>query len=84
MFVAGTDTSSTLEWTMTELARHPYVMKKAQQEVRNIASGEGKLEDTHLHQLHYMKAVIKETMRLHPPVPLLVPRQSMENCILDG
>lgn len=23
-------------------------------------------------------------MRLHPHVPLLVPRQSMENCILDG
>ncbi|KAL6350165.1 hypothetical protein AAG906_004105 [Vitis piasezkii] len=57
MFVAGTDTtSSTLEWTMTELARHPHVMKKAQQEVRNIASGEGKVEETHLHQLHYMKA----------------------------
>ena len=35
MFVAGTDTtSSTLEWAMIELARHPQVMKKAQEEVR--------------------------------------------------
>ena len=86
MFVAGTDTtSSTLEWTMTELARHPQVMKKAQQEVRDIVAGEGKVEETsHLHQLHYLKAVIKETMRLHPPVPLLVPRESMDDCILDG
>ncbi|XP_023922777.1 tryptamine 5-hydroxylase [Quercus suber] len=85
MFVAGTDTSSaTLEWTMTELARHPMVMKKAQDEVRNVASSLGKVEESHLQHLHYLKAVIKETMRLHPPVPLLVPRESMEKCNLDG
>ncbi|KAB1201180.1 Cytochrome P450 71A9 [Morella rubra] len=85
MFVAGTDTSSaTLEWTMTELARNPMVMKKAQEEVRNIASSTGKVEESHLQHLHYLKAVIKETMRLHPPVPLLVPRESMEKCNLDG
>lgn len=85
MFVAGTDTSSAaLEWTMTELARHPRVMKKAQEEVRKIASGRGTVEESDLQHLHYMKAVIKETMRLHPPVPLLVPRESLEKCILDG
>lgn len=89
MFVAGTDTtSSILEWAMTELARHPQVMKKAQQEVRDISTGSGEgmgaVVESHLQHLHYMKAVIKETMRLHPPVPLLVPRESMENCILDG
>uniref|UniRef100_A0A2N9IAE5 Cytochrome P450 n=1 Tax=Fagus sylvatica TaxID=28930 RepID=A0A2N9IAE5_FAGSY len=85
MFVAGTDTSSaTLEWTMTELARHPKVMKKAQEEVRNVASSLGKVEESHLQHLHYLKAVIKETMRVHPPVPLLVPRESMEKCNLEG
>ncbi|XP_002515012.2 tryptamine 5-hydroxylase [Ricinus communis] len=85
MFVAGTDTSSaTLEWVFTELARHPRVMKKAQEEVRMIASGNGKVDESDLQHLHYMKAVIKETMRLHPPVPLLVPRESMEKCALDG
>ncbi|XP_059657768.1 tryptamine 5-hydroxylase-like [Cornus florida] len=85
MFVAGTDTTSaTLEWTMTELARHPRVMKKAQDEVRKIAGSEGSVEESHLQHLHYLKSVIKETMRLHPPVPLLVPRESMESCILNG
>ncbi|PON39712.1 Cytochrome P450, E-class, group I [Parasponia andersonii] len=85
MFVAGTDTTSaTLEWTMTELVRHPNVMKKAQEEVRKTASSAGKVEESHLQHLHYMKAVVKETMRLHPPVPLLVPRESMEDCTLDG
>ena len=85
MFVAGTDTTAaTLEWTMTELARHPEVMKKAQGEVRSIAGKTRKVEESHLQHLHYLKAVIKETMRLHPSVPLLVPRESMDECILDG
>ncbi|KAL5997304.1 hypothetical protein ACLOJK_008234 [Asimina triloba] len=85
MFVAGTDTTSaTLEWAMTELARHPQSMKKVQEEVRQVAGRQGRVEEDAVPQLHYMKAVIKETLRLHPPVPLLVPRESMEKCILDG
>lgn len=85
MFVAGTDTSSgTLEWTMTELARHPEIMNKAQEEVRQIAGSKGKVEECDLQHLHYLRSVIKETMRIHPPVPLLVPRESMEDCVLDG
>lgn len=91
MFVAGTDTtSSTLEWVMTELARHPLAMKMVQEEVRRVASkggggkGGGGVEERHLQELHYMKAAIKEAMRIHPPVPLLVPRESMESCKLDG
>ncbi|XP_022776235.1 cytochrome P450 71A1-like [Durio zibethinus] len=85
MFVAGTDTTAaTLEWTMTELARHPEMMKKAQEEVRSIACKAGRVDESHLQHLHYIKAAIKETMRLHPSVPLLVPRESMDECILDG
>lgn len=85
MFVAGTDTtSSTLEWTMTQLVRHPKIMKQAQDEVRKIGHAKGKIEGNDLANLHYMKAVIKETMRLNPPVPLLVPRESMEDCVLNS
>ncbi|KAJ9554517.1 hypothetical protein OSB04_018562 [Centaurea solstitialis] len=85
MFVAGTDTSSaTLEWAMTELARHTEVLKKAQAEIRPVAEPKGSVEETDLHHFRYLKAVIKETMRLHPPVPLLVPRESMQECTLQG
>ncbi|XP_016442246.1 tryptamine 5-hydroxylase-like [Nicotiana tabacum] len=84
MFVAGTDTTSaTLEWTMTQLARHPSVLERAKDEVRKIAGNKGKVKESDLQHLHYMKAVIKETMRLHPPVPLLVPRESMDKCTID-
>ncbi|KAL9268795.1 Tryptamine 5-hydroxylase-like protein, partial [Drosera capensis] len=60
------------------------------EEVRRVASkggggkGGGGVEESHLQELHYMKAAIKEAMRIHPPVPLLVPRESMESCKLDG
>eukprot|EP00262_Sarcandra_glabra_P015719 TRINITY_DN490_c0_g1_i2.p1 TRINITY_DN490_c0_g1~~TRINITY_DN490_c0_g1_i2.p1 ORF type:complete len:526 (+),score=47.01 TRINITY_DN490_c0_g1_i2:166-1578(+) len=84
MFVAGTDTTSaTIEWVMTELVRHPRVMKKAQEQVRKVAGSKGKVDEDDLPLLDYIKAVIKETLRLHPPVPLLVPRESIEKCILD-
>ncbi|XP_052478608.1 tryptamine 5-hydroxylase [Gossypium raimondii] len=86
MFVAGTDTSAaTLEWTMTELAKHPEIMKQAQEEVRAVARRTGKvIDETHLQHLHFIKSIIKEAMRLHPTVPLLVPRESMDECIIDG
>ncbi|GJR16119.1 cytochrome P450 71A1-like protein, partial [Tanacetum coccineum] len=85
MFVAGTDTTSaTIEWVMTELARHPKVLKKAQNEIRGITESKGEVEEGDLHHFHYLKAVIKETMRLHPPVPLLVPRESTQKCTLQG
>ncbi|CAM8916054.1 unnamed protein product [Rhodiola kirilowii] len=85
MFVAGTDTTAaTLEWIMTELVRHPAVLTRAQEEVRGVVSSGEQVSINHLQTLDYMKCIIKETMRLHPPAPLLVPRESMEDCTLDG
>ncbi|KAJ6323559.1 hypothetical protein OIU76_010960 [Salix suchowensis] len=69
---------------MAELARHPREMKTALEEVRKVASSRGMIDERDLQNLHYMKAVIKETMRLHRPVPLLVPHESMEKCVLDS
>ncbi|XXG52797.1 hypothetical protein AAC387_Pa03g1020 [Persea americana] len=80
MFSAGTDTTAlTLEWVMTELAKHPNVMKKAQGEVRRVVDVKANISEEHLCQLNYMKSIIKETLRLHPPAPLLVPRVSTTN-----
>ncbi|MBA0823817.1 hypothetical protein Goarm_020520 [Gossypium armourianum] len=66
MFAAGTDTSAaTLEWTMTELAENPVLMKQAQEEVRAVGRPTGKVVDeTHLQHLQFIKAAIEEAMRL--------------------
>ncbi|CAL0325322.1 unnamed protein product [Lupinus luteus] len=85
MFAAGTDTTSTsLEWAMTELIRHPNVMKKLQDEVRNVACNRTHITEDDLGHMPYLKAVIKETLRLHPPIPLLLPRESMQDINLKG
>ncbi|KAL8041863.1 hypothetical protein ABFX02_09G011800 [Erythranthe guttata] len=85
IFAAGTDTSATaIEWTMTELIRNPTVKQKVQQEVRQVAKGKTKVEETDLPKLAYLKLVIKESLRLHPPAPLMIPRETTEKCTIDN
>lgn len=85
MFAAGTDTSFiTLDWGMTELIMNPKVMEKAQAEVRSILGERRVVLESDLPQMHYLKAVVKEIFRLHPPAPVLVPRESMEEITIEG
>lgn len=85
MFGAGTDTTSTvLEWAMTELLRHPIILKKLQNEVREIVKDKHDITENDLEQMHYLKAVIKETLRCHTPIPLLVPRVARKDVRIMG
>ncbi|CAO2840550.1 unnamed protein product [Amaranthus hypochondriacus] len=85
MFAAGSDTNFTLlEWTMTELMRHPHVMKELQDEVRGITSKKQMVSEDDLEKMKYLKAVITEVLRLHPPLPLLLFREPSQDAKING
>ncbi|KAL5817324.1 hypothetical protein ACOSQ3_025702 [Xanthoceras sorbifolium] len=85
MFVGGTDsTSTTIEWTMVELMRNPNVMKKAQEEVRSVVKNKLNIDMSDIDQMEYLKCVIKESLRLHPSAPLLVPRETSAMIKMGG
>ncbi|XP_048234792.1 premnaspirodiene oxygenase-like isoform X3 [Ricinus communis] len=86
LFIAGTESSSgIIEWAMAEMIKNSRVLGKAQEEVRQIFNKKQCIiDETGLQELKYLKLVIKETLRLHPPAPLLLPRECREKVEVCG
>jgi len=83
MFSAAADSTYTrrLVWAMAELINHPHEMRRVQAEIRKaiVAAGDDDVTEDDLELLPYHKQVIKEMLRLCTPVPLLLPRETMED-----
>uniref|UniRef100_A0A0D6QTS8 Cytochrome P450 n=1 Tax=Araucaria cunninghamii TaxID=56994 RepID=A0A0D6QTS8_ARACU len=83
MFNGGVESVIVLvEWAMAELIKNPKSMNKLQQELDIVVGKDRQVDEADLPNLKYLKCIIKETIRLHPSVPL-IPRESVEECIID-
>lgn len=83
--MAGTEsTASTIEWAMTALLANPDSMSKVKSELDQIVEQQRQFKEGDINDLPYLQAVIKETLRLHPPVPFLVPRKAVEDVSFMG
>ncbi|CAL9043045.1 premnaspirodiene oxygenase-like [Musa acuminata AAA Group] len=84
MLVGGTENSSiVIEWAMSELMRNPKILEKAQKEVMEELKGKNRIQETDVVELNYLKSIVKETLRLHPPVRL-IPRMCRKTCEVLG
>ena len=85
LLVGSMDTAAAaIEWTLSELLRNPKVMKKLQKELEEVVGLKRIVEESDLYKLEYLNMVVKESFRLHPVVPLLVPHYSMEHIKVNG
>lgn len=60
---------------MAEALRNPETMNRAKAELEQVV-GKGKLiTEADISRLPYLRSMVKETLRIHPPVPFLIPRR---------
>ncbi|GLJ22365.1 hypothetical protein SUGI_0421010 [Cryptomeria japonica] len=85
MFLGGVETTSTtLEWAMSEILRNPSVAKKMQEEIESVVGRERTVSERDIGSMEYEQCVVKETLRLYPALPLLLPHESTQDCAVGG
>ncbi|GLJ31836.1 hypothetical protein SUGI_0640600 [Cryptomeria japonica] len=77
----GMETAVTvLDWAMSELLRNPETLARAQLEIESAVGRDRRVKESDVMSFEYLRCAVKETLRLHPPAPLLIPHESMEEC----
>jgi len=85
IIIGATDTyANTTEWAMATLLQRPEVLKRAQEELDVVVGSERVLEESDLPNLKYLEAIVKETLRLYPAGPLLLPHMAAAPCTVGG
>ncbi|KVH94592.1 cytochrome P450 [Cynara cardunculus var. scolymus] len=83
-FTAATDTTAiALEWMLVELISNPKVLEIAREEIDQVVGNERLVQESDAPNLPYIQAIIKEALRLHPPIPMLI-RKSIEDVSVQG
>ncbi|KAI3686775.1 hypothetical protein L1987_80462 [Smallanthus sonchifolius] len=81
----GINTSvETMEWAMSLLLNNPDVLNKSQTEIDSVVGRDRLVNEADLSKLPYLQCIIKETLRMHPAAPLLLPHESSKDCVVGG
>ncbi|KAK9116919.1 hypothetical protein Sjap_015866 [Stephania japonica] len=84
IFLAGTETAAiTIEWALAELINNQPILEKAREEINKVVGKSRLVEESDIPNLHFLQAIVKETLRLHPIVPITL-REAIENCTVGG
>ncbi|GMP48294.1 hypothetical protein CsSME_00015695 [Camellia sinensis var. sinensis] len=85
MILGGNDTTGVaLTWAISLLLNNRHVLKKAQDELDIHVGKNRQVDESDIKNLVYLQAIVKETLRLYPTLPLSVPREAMEDCTVAG
>ncbi|CAN6483789.1 unnamed protein product [Victoria cruziana] len=85
LIAGGTESSAvTVEWAMSEMLKKPELFKRATEELDRVVGRERLVEEKDIPSLPFAQSIVKETMRMHPVAPMLVPRLCREDCTLAG
>ncbi|KAL6996247.1 hypothetical protein U1Q18_006381 [Sarracenia purpurea var. burkii] len=85
LLAGGTESSAvTVEWAISELLKKPEIFDKATEELDRVIGKNRWVEEKDIPNLPYIEAIVKETMRIHPVAPMLVPRIAREDCKVAG
>ncbi|GJR35672.1 cytochrome P450 71A1-like protein [Tanacetum coccineum] len=85
LLAGGTDSSAVIvEWSIAQLLKKPEIFKTATDELDKVIGRDRWVDENDMHNLPYIRAIAKETLRLHPVTPMLTPRRTREDCEVDG
>ena len=84
--IAGTDSTSTvLEWIMANMVKYPQIQERHFVEIKGVVGdGEKEVKEEDLNKMPYLKAVVLEGLRRHPPGHFVLPHSMTEDVVLDG
>ncbi|KAL0358529.1 UNVERIFIED_CONTAM: Xanthotoxin 5-hydroxylase CYP82C2 [Sesamum angustifolium] len=85
VILGGFDTTSVhLTWVLSLLVNNKHVMNLARQEIDDKVGNQRWVQESDINNLPYLHAIIKESLRLYPPLPLSIPHEAVEDCCLSG
>lgn len=85
LIIAGSETTATLLSGATfHLLKHPAAMEKLVTEIRTSFPDPAEMTFASLSKLKYLHACIQEGFRMYPPVPILLPRKTVQSAVING